>query len=84
VSASSGTFGSAQELGVEAMGPFTHYVVKAHGNSRDVIAHLDALSDPSWRARKFLRKGGVAIGFAMSPTSLSRFTLPNCQQESSR
>jgi hypothetical protein len=43
VSASSGTFGSAQELGVEAMGPFTHYVVKAHGNSRDVIAHLDAL-----------------------------------------
>ena len=29
--------------GVEAMGPFTHYVVKARGNSRDVIVHLDVL-----------------------------------------
>jgi hypothetical protein len=43
VNASSGTSGSAQELGVEAMGPFTHYVVKAHGNSRDVIVYLDVL-----------------------------------------
>jgi hypothetical protein len=29
--------------GVEVMEPFTHYVVKAHGNSRDVIVHLDVL-----------------------------------------
>ena len=43
VNASSCTFGSAQELGVEAMRPFTHYVVKAHGNSRDVIVHLIVL-----------------------------------------
>jgi hypothetical protein len=52
VNASAGTFGGAQELGVEAMGPFTPYFAKAHGNSRDVIAHLDVLVRPQLASEK--------------------------------
>jgi len=82
VNVPSGTFGSAQELGVEAMGPFTHYVVKAHGNSRDVIVDLDVLVRSQLAGEKRFSGKAVWPSVLRCHRHLSH-TLP-CQTASSK